>query len=239
MNIDVLELKAEFHPQKNNGVFLCCDGKIECHNQALSQKYHGPHLIAGSPFECIKWEGQLAYFITGFSEQDQGFWRLTDFHLSLLEFFGDDQVHSKKTLNFLFSHISISQTKSISPTSITASSAHSKPPKKEHNLVLEIEQYFNKHLTDKITLKEVADHHQVSLVTLHNAFKKENKGTPMSILMNLRMQHAKKLVEASEVPFKQIATEVGMGDSTSFSRRYKKEFGRSPREARKQAQWLC
>ena len=110
--------------------------------------------------------------------------------------------------------------------------------RKRSNLVKQCEDYFRDHLSERITIKNMATELHCSAVGIHLAFKRKGGPTAMERLMDLRMQKARNDVEKGDQPFQIIAQEIGFADSAGFSRCYRKRFGRSPREARQQAQWL-
>lgn len=246
MLIEAVEFKSVHEPWSERSLFLALDGELRWQEQGGKDRAQlGPLLLSQTSMEKLSWEGELAYVIrldeSELLNQVRGMWPLNEFCLQVLEHFGHSEEHNIHCLNFLLSHFACStldeheEIHPEAPIVLQEKDADLEP----RSLVRRVLSYFEAHLTEKFVLQEVADAHGVSLMTLHNEFKKAGRGTPMSMLMSMRMQYAKDMVESSEVPFRQIAAEVGLSDGTSFSRRYKKEFGRSPREARKQAQWLC
>ncbi len=111
-----------------------------------------------------------------------------------------------------------------------------KEPKK--SLIEEVDAYFNSHLSEKIQLKDVALALNCSIVSIHKAFRNKGSKTAMERLMDLRMKRAKDTIEHSDVSLKVLAKELGFSESASFSRCFKRYFGRSPRQHRQDLQWL-
>jgi AraC-like DNA-binding protein len=108
----------------------------------------------------------------------------------------------------------------------------------EKSLVEKVESYFKSHLSDRIQLKDVALALNCSTVSIHKAFRNKGSKTAMERLMDLRMKRAKDTIEHSDVSLKVLAKELGFSESASFSRCFKRYFGRSPRQHRQDCEWL-
>lgn len=70
--------------------------------------------------------------------------------------------------------------------------------------------------------------------TLHRQFISQTGQTPQKYLNNLRLNRAKCLLKVSEQSLTDIAFSCGFGDSNNFSTLFKKSFGVSPSQMRKQ-----
>jgi AraC-like DNA-binding protein len=62
----------------------------------------------------------------------------------------------------------------------------------------------------------------------HRLFRKRTGRTPMGYLTEVRMRHARRLLEETALPIKEIATLAGFEDPLYFSRVFRKEAGLSP-----------
>ncbi|HTE31732.1 MAG TPA: helix-turn-helix domain-containing protein, partial [Chryseolinea sp.] len=68
--------------------------------------------------------------------------------------------------------------------------------------------------------------------TLIRRFKKATGDTPLVYLQKLRVENAKRLLEATGNTFNEITWKVGYEDVSSFHRLFKSETGLSPKEYR-------
>ena len=84
------------------------------------------------------------------------------------------------------------------------------------------------------SLSEVAAATGLSLSRLSHRFKEEVGITPGQFLERERLARASQLLRFTPRPVAEIAEEVGFASPIHFSLRFKKAFGQSPREFRKQ-----
>ncbi|MFK4168606.1 helix-turn-helix domain-containing protein [Paenibacillus lautus] len=71
--------------------------------------------------------------------------------------------------------------------------------------------------------------------TLSKLFREETGQKFVDYLIELRMNHARRLLEETLLPVQDIATEVGYSNAISFGRMFKKLMGMSPGDYREQA----
>ena len=83
-----------------------------------------------------------------------------------------------------------------------------------------------------ITLKQLAKQVHLHPTYFSNLFKKLFKRSPMQFLNDLRMQHARELLNSTAVPVSEIADKCGYHDPLYFSKAFKKNVGVSPRKYR-------
>lgn len=93
--------------------------------------------------------------------------------------------------------------------------------------------YMEKNLSAKISLDELA-----SLVNLEKSyfirlFKKETGSTPFKILNGMRLDRASDLLATTDMKVAEIASAIGFGTTSFFISEYKKRFGFTPNENRK------
>ena len=103
---------------------------------------------------------------------------------------------------------------------------------RQHNqeqLLEEICTYARKHMTQKITLKEVAKHCGVSVSTVTQLFRKLQKDTFHNYVTKQRMEQAENLIREG-VALEEAGRQVGYTDHSSFYRAFCQIHGKSPRE---------
>jgi len=87
-------------------------------------------------------------------------------------------------------------------------------------------------LEHNFSIDELAEMTQASKPTLHRLFKKYLKTTPLSFLIELKMENAKNLISNSSLSFKEIAAKLGYKNSLYFSLAFKKYTGVAPSKYR-------
>lgn len=93
--------------------------------------------------------------------------------------------------------------------------------------------YFRRHLNEKITLSQLAQHLNVSLSVLSHRYFQEEGRSPIAALIAMRIQQAQNLL-ARNYGLKTIAAEVGFGDMYHLSKTFKKVTGMTPRAFRRE-----
>ncbi len=88
-------------------------------------------------------------------------------------------------------------------------------------------------LREDLTAENLAELAGVSLRTLQRLFRDRFGTSPMSWLMEARLQEAARLIRAGDDPVTKIAYRVGFKDPSHFTRRFKSKFGVSPNEFRR------
>ncbi len=102
-------------------------------------------------------------------------------------------------------------------------------------LTQKIITYINSDLTADLSLKTMSDWLNVNASYLSTLFKKE-VGIPLTDFVNRqRIEHAKKLLIATDLPTKTIAQQCGIPDIYYFSRLFKKRTGVTPKLYRESA----
>jgi transcriptional regulator GlxA family with amidase domain len=84
------------------------------------------------------------------------------------------------------------------------------------------------HLGQPLTLQRLAQHAHMSTRTFVRRFRDETGVTPRQWLISQRLNRARQLLEASDMPVEQIATEIGFATAASLRQHMSAEFGVSP-----------
>jgi len=91
-----------------------------------------------------------------------------------------------------------------------------------------IQSYLEQHLTEKITVVEMARMACLVERTFLRRFKKATGDSPLGYLQRLRVEAAKRLLERGETRIDLITNAVGYEDASSFRRLFKQIVGVSP-----------
>ncbi len=104
-------------------------------------------------------------------------------------------------------------------------------------------EYIRGHYADNdISLEKICGYLHISAAYFSTLFKQETKKTFHQYLTDLRMDRALSLLAGGDLKTAAIAQAVGMGEASYFSYSFKKHFGISPSQARrnaKEAQTEC
>lgn len=84
------------------------------------------------------------------------------------------------------------------------------------------------------TIEEMAQIVELSVPHLQKLFKAEIGIAPVAYLRDLRLEKARRLLETKFYRLKQIGSEVGMVNDSHFTHDFKKKYGVTPTEYRKQ-----
>ncbi|TDW20051.1 AraC-like DNA-binding protein [Breznakia blatticola] len=101
-----------------------------------------------------------------------------------------------------------------------------------------IENYIKANYHKNITLDDLSELTYLSKFYISHAFKRYKGISPISYLIQTRIQHAKKLLESTNKSMAQIATDVGFVSQSHFSQTFKQETNHTPFEYRKLSQEL-
>ena len=95
--------------------------------------------------------------------------------------------------------------------------------------ILSVLEYLNTHLTEDICIDTLADQFFLSRYYLMHAFKEETGYTIGNYVATKRLLLAKELI-ASGRAITEVCYACGYKNYSTFSRAYKKTFGKAPRE---------
>jgi AraC-like DNA-binding protein len=102
--------------------------------------------------------------------------------------------------------------------------------------VRELISYMRAAYRRRITRAELARRVDMSQSALATAFRAVAGTSPIEFLIELRMQHARRLLATGRDPVAKVADLVGMGDTHHFCRLFKARVGTTPLQYRKR-QW--
>ena len=93
--------------------------------------------------------------------------------------------------------------------------------------------YFNENYNTKVSVDDYAESLHISTNWFIRNFKQYMKISPAQYILSLRMVNAQSLLESTEYNIGEIAEIVGYDNPLYFSRVFKKEYGVSPAQYRK------
>lgn len=156
-------------------------------------------------------EGKLGTLIetiarTGYQEGEKGFWKAQAPFCTIIDLL----LNSTPVEN---------ETRLIK----TPAPADTKP-----DLTRMVDAYLSKHLTEHVTLSALARHLNVSVSKLSHQYRRETGETPMTRLLEMRINLAKALIMKGQ-PLKAVAENTGFYDAFHLSHTFKQVTGMSPR----------
>ncbi len=95
-----------------------------------------------------------------------------------------------------------------------------------------MQRYISEHISDKLTLGEIAEAVHLTPEYCCALFKKTTGKTVFSYILDQRIETAKRLITLGELSLKTIAGEMGFADYNYFSRTFKRITGLTPSEYR-------
>ncbi len=102
-------------------------------------------------------------------------------------------------------------------------------------LAMQVIEYIEKHATEQITVREMAQVSNLTEEHLIRVFKAETGLTPMQYVTRFRLARACNLLRYTSDPIADIAHSVGYNSLSSFNTQFKREFNLTPREYRTRA----
>lgn len=93
--------------------------------------------------------------------------------------------------------------------------------------------FMEEHITENISLDEIADHIGLSKYYFNRLFNKHIGMTPHRYFINMRVQHAKRLLLTTHASVEKIAEMCGFDNASNFIRLFKQRTGMTPTAFRK------
>lgn len=99
---------------------------------------------------------------------------------------------------------------------------------KNYRKLLPILQYIDQHYTEKIQISELSKIIHVCDDRMIRLFKEVTNETPVEYILNLRVEHALKLLMEDNMSIAEIAEQSGFGSATYMTRVFKQKLGVTP-----------
>ena len=93
--------------------------------------------------------------------------------------------------------------------------------------------YIEEHLSENITLEQLAEHAQLSVSYIIRMFQKRVGVTPYEYVIRMRMDHARFLLKTSQYSVKEISQAVGYRSQQGFINAFVQHIGISPGKYRR------
>jgi len=101
--------------------------------------------------------------------------------------------------------------------------------KEHHDLeVIKAQEYIEAHYDDKIQVEELATHFGIGRRTFERRFKKATSNTIVEYVQRVRVEAAKKMLEAGRKTVNEVMYDVGYNDPKAFREVFRKVAGLSP-----------
>jgi transcriptional regulator GlxA family with amidase domain len=101
------------------------------------------------------------------------------------------------------------------------------------SVVRRCEQWLGEHFREADALRQVVGLAGIPERTLKRRFKSATGSSIIEYLQNLRIEEAKRLIEAGSLPVEAVSAEVGYDDTSFFRRLFKRRTGLTPSEYRR------
>ena len=101
-------------------------------------------------------------------------------------------------------------------------------------VVRRIQKQFEENCAEKCSLSSLAEQHHISASYLCHVFRRETGLSVMDYLQACRLTMAKRLLATTDEPVGEIAGRCGFGDDSNFSRLFRRETGKTPRQFRRE-----
>lgn len=99
--------------------------------------------------------------------------------------------------------------------------------------LIEAVQLIEANIEEPLSADDLAGHVGVSRRHLERLFKQHLQTVPSRYYLQVRLEHARKLLRQSDKPILQVAMACGFASASYFSTAYRNHFGLTPREERK------
>lgn len=102
------------------------------------------------------------------------------------------------------------------------------------DMVLWTKQYLQSHYTQTNSILHLAETLKISRSSLHEQFRRRVGMSPQQYLTGLRMEAAQRMLRESTLSISEIAIACGLQDKNYFFHAYRRRFGMTPGEYRRQ-----
>lgn len=101
---------------------------------------------------------------------------------------------------------------------------------KPQDVVEKVKQYIQTHISENITVDDLAGLVYLSADHLRRVFKKQEDITIVDYIIKKRLELAKTLLEQDKLTITMISAKVGYNNYSYFTKMFKKMYGMTPRE---------
>lgn len=102
----------------------------------------------------------------------------------------------------------------------------------EDSLVARVLKYVTDHISDDLSIEEIADAVGISRRTFSRAFAKDAHVTPSVFVDQVRIDFARKLLEETDVPLKTVAFRCGFHNATRMRMIFARQLQTTPKQYR-------
>lgn len=99
--------------------------------------------------------------------------------------------------------------------------------------ILKILKYIDEHITEKISLKDIAEHFHMSKEYVSNIFSKETGMQLVYYINEQKVLLAKKIITTQQMSLKSVSQYLGFESYDYFSKTFKKHIGTTPSQLKK------
>ncbi len=100
-------------------------------------------------------------------------------------------------------------------------------------LIQEVKEYVSLHLSERMSVKELADRVYMSTTHFSRVFKQQTGLSPYEFILISRMNRAKELLHQSDMSISQIAYASGFNSESNFIHSFSQNTGMTPNKFRK------
>ncbi|WP_233848843.1 GlxA family transcriptional regulator [Paraburkholderia sp. HD33-4] len=108
-------------------------------------------------------------------------------------------------------------------------------PNDESSIIGKVQRHIDDHLSDVLSIEQLADAVYVSRRTLSRIFAKHLQTTPSAFVDQVRVGAAKKLLEERNIPMKTVAFDCGFHNAAHMRMVFQRRLKLTPRQYRQQS----
>jgi AraC family transcriptional regulator len=131
---------------------------------------------------------------------------------------GEAELYAASAGEFLAVHLLVKHGGASSP----------RPPHREAARVRRMKALLHDRLAENVLLSELAEGSGLSRSHLIRVFREATGETPARYLTRIRMESARRLLEATSLPVAEVARRSSYTGTSQFSRAFRRETGTSP-----------
>lgn len=109
---------------------------------------------------------------------------------------------------------------------------HQDTEERYQHVVKQITEYLNEHYMENLTLDSIADEFHMSRTYVSRLLRRYAGKSFLKILVDIRMEEARKMILEEKYKMYEIAERVGYNDFSYFIQAFKKKYGVTPNEYR-------